>query len=353
MKGLQVNGPQLNGPRPKRTPTLNSKVHAMMNRTLLASAVLSSLILGACATTAAPPSALVDARSTMRTAELDPNVLTYAPLELKKAGASLERANAMQARGDPVADITSAAYIASQQTKTAQAIAAAKASDKAIAGAELERERARADSRTAEAQRARAQTGVAQAQAQTAQAQAQNAQADASMARTQAANADQRANSAQAQVIVAEASADDAQRRAADLRQRLTDLQAQSTDRGMLVTLGDVLFETNRSDIRPGSQASLQKLATFLQQYPDRRILIEGHTDSVGAAAANTALSRRRALAVDAALEGMGLAASRVTTIGYGEDYPVADNSSSTNRALNRRVEVYIAEGDKPVPPRR
>lgn len=318
----------------------------MMTRTLLASAVLGSLILGACATTAVPPAALIEARSTMRNAELDPDVLTYAPLELKKAGASLDRANQMLTRGDPVADITSAAYIASQQTKTAQAVAAAKVSDKAIAGAELERERARADSRTAEAQRARAQASVAQAQAQ-------NAQADASAARSQAANADQRANAAQAQVVVAEASADDAQRRAADLRQRLTDLQAQSTDRGMLVTLGDVLFETNRSDIRPGSQASLQKLANFLKQYPDRSILIEGHTDSVGGAAANTALSRRRALAVDAALESMGVSASRVTTIGYGQDYPVADNASNTNRVLNRRVEVYIAEGGKPVPPRR
>ena len=98
---------------------------------------------------------------------------------------------------------------------------------------------------------------------------------------------------------------------------------------------------------------SLAKLADFLQQHPSRNILIEGHTDSIGSAASNTDLSRRRATAVDVALEGLGLASRRVTTVGYGEDYPVADNTTATNRALNRRVEIYIAENDQPVKQRR
>jgi len=310
-----------------------------MTRTLFTGAVLTSLLLGACATSSPPPQALIDARTTIRTAELDPAVLTYAQLELKKATASLNRANQLQDKGEPVADITSAAYIASQQAKTAMAIARAKGNDAAIAGAEVDRERARADIRTAEARRA--------------QAQASTAQAQTNVARQQTANAEQRASGAEAQAAVAQASASDAQRQNAQLQQLLTDLQAKQTERGMLVTLGDVLFEFNRAEVKPGAQGSLRKLADFLAQNPTRRVLIEGHTDSVGTAAANTVLSRRRADAVDAALEGMGLAANRVTTVGYGEDFPVADNITETNRALNRRVEVYIAENDQPVKQRR
>jgi len=310
-----------------------------MNRTLIAGAVLTSLLVGACATPQAPPQALVEARSTLRSAELDPAVLTHAPLELKKATASLDRANQLQDKGESVAEVSSAAHVASQQAKTAMAIALAKGNDVAIAGAEVDRERARADSRSAEAQRA--------------QAQASTAQAQANVARQQTANAEQRASGAQAQAAAAQASANDAQLQTAQLQRQLAEMQAQQTERGLLVTLGDVLFESNRADVKPAAQASLRKLADFLQQYPSRQILIEGHTDSVGSATANTALSRRRADAVDAALEGMGMAAQRATTVGYGEDYPVADNATDTNRALNRRVEVYIAENDQPVKQRR
>ena len=121
----------------------------------------------------------------------------------------------------------------------------------------------------------------------------------------------------------------------------------------MLVTLGDVLFEFNRDEVKTGAQSSLRKLADFLQQYPTRQVLIEGYTDNIGAASYNEALSLRRANSVEHALMGMGVAAGRVTTAGYGKEYPIADNSTDTNRALNRRVEVYIADNDKPVKSRR
>ena len=93
----------------------------------------------------------------------------------------------------------------------------------------------------------------------------------------------------------------------------------------------------------------MRKLADFLQQYPNRQVLIEGYTDDTGSAAYNEALSLRRADAVDSVLVGMGVAAQRVATVGYGKDFPIASNSSDTNRALNRRVEVYISDNDKPV----
>lgn len=325
---------------------LKSPETTTMNRSLTMSALLGSLLLGACATTPMPPAALVEARATLRNAESDPAVMSLAPLEMKKATDSLTRANMLLAKGEPEAEISSAAYVANQQAKTAMAIARAKGSEAAIAGTEVERERARGDMRTIEANRAKAQ-------ASTAQAQASSAQAQAGMARQQAAASEQRAATAEQQTAVAQANTADAQAQASQLQQRLNEMQAKPTDRGMLVTLGDVLFEFNRAEVKPAAQGSLRKLADFLQQYPNRRILIEGHTDNIGSASANELLSRRRAEAVDAALVGMGVAGQRVDVAGYGKDFPVADNSTDTNRALNRRVEIYIAENDQPVRARR
>ena len=317
-----------------------------MNKTLTASALLTSLLLGACATTQAPPQALVEARTTVRSAELDATVQTQAPLELKKATDSLSRANTLLDKGEPLAEVSSAAYIASQQAKTAMAVAQAKSNDAAMGAAELDRERVRGDMRSAEAQRARMQTGAARQQAAIAEQRASGAEQRAS-------GAEQRAAGAEQQAAIAQASASDAQQQAGQLQQRLDDLQAKQTDRGMLVTLGDVLFEFNRDEVKTGAQSSLRKLADFLQQYPTRQVLIEGYTDNIGAASYNEALSLRRANSVEHALMGMGVAAGRVTTAGYGKEYPIADNSTDTNRALNRRVEVYIADNDKPVKSRR
>ena len=200
---------------------------------------------------------------------------------------------------------------------------------------------------------AQARAISSEARASSAQDQALSAQARAGLATQQAAESQQRANSAEQRSLVAQADASQAQAQTSQLQQRLTELQAKPTERGMLVTLGDVLFEFNRAEVRPVAQMSLRKLADFLQQYPQRRVLIEGHTDNVGSANYNDELSLRRAEAVDHALIGLGVAGQRVATVGYGKDYPIADNSSDTNRALNRRVEVYIADNDQPVRSRR
>lgn len=335
-----------------------------MNRNLkksaLMSAVLAGLLLTACAGTKMAPPELVQARSTLLSAEQDAAVLTHAPLELKKATDSLGRANRMLVDGEPEADVSSAAHVALQQARTAMAIGQAKGNDVAIAGAELDRERARADIRTLEARRATEQASSAQARATSAQAQASAAQAQTRDARQQASAADQRASGAEQRATGAEqqsaaalAAAAGAQAQSAALQQKLTDLQAKQTERGMLVTLGDVLFETNKAEVKPAAQNSLRKLADFLQEFPKRQVLIEGHTDNIGSASYNEALSRRRADAVDSALSGMGVSTQRVDTAGYGEEFPITDNRSESNRALNRRVEVYIGEDDQQVKARR
>ena len=312
----------------RRSAPPQAPEYKTMNRTLATSALLGSLLLAACASAPVPPPALVEARSTVRGAELDTAVQANAPLELKKATDSLVRANNLLAKRESDAEVSSAAYVASQQARTAIAIAQAKSNDAAIGAADADRQRARADVRSADAERAQAQ---------------------AVAARRQTADAERRAASAEQQSAVAQADAAGAQQQAAQLQQRLDELQALQTERGMLVTLGDVLFEFNRAEVKPAARTSLRKLADFLQQYPARQVLIEGFTDNSGSAAYNEALSRRRAESVDNALIGMGVASQRVATIGYGEEYPIADNSTDTNRALNRRVEVYIAENDQPV----
>lgn len=301
-----------------------------MKKTLaqLSTLAAAAALFAGCASAPTVTPGLQQARSTVRSAEADPAVLKYASLDVKKAGDSLKRAEELSANRESPADIDSAAYIASTQARTAMALAKAATEEEAIKAAEADRERARAD---ANARRA----NVAQAQAANAQIAAANASADANAARQQAATAQADAAAAQAQ--------------AAALQQELAELQAKQTDRGMLVTLGDVLFEFGRAEIKPTAQAAIAKLSNYLKQHPDRRVLIEGFTDSVGSDQANLTLSQRRSQAVADALRAQGVDPARVDTRGYGEAYPVASNASTADRALNRRVEVYISNDNQPV----
>ena len=309
-----------------------------MKHALTAGAAAAFLILAGCASAPEAPPELLAARSAVRSAESDPAVLSHAPNELRRATASLQRANTLLAQREALSEITSAAYVAQQQARTAIALARAKTDEEAIKTAEADRERARADMRAAEAARAQARANAAEGRAASAAARALTAE--------------QRAAAASADAAAAQANAADAQAQAAQLQQQLSELRARPTERGALVTLGDVLFEFNRADIKATGHNELRKLAEFLKKHPDRQVLIEGHTDDIGSNAYNENLSRRRAEAVANALAALGVPSPRVTAVGYGESYPVAANTTDTNRALNRRVEVYISDNDQPVRPR-
>jgi len=126
-------------------------------------------------------------------------------------------------------------------------------------------------------------------------------------------------------------------------------LNAKSTDRGEVVTFGDVLFDTGKADLKYGSQRTVQQLAQYLLDNPERKVRIEGFTDDVGAEAYNQRLSERRAESVAFALSRLGVSADRLTTSGYGEQFPAADNSSAQSRQLNRRVEVIISHDSSAV----
>jgi len=140
--------------------------------------------------------------------------------------------------------------------------------------------------------------------------------------------------------------------RDAQIKQLQNSLNAKQTERGTLVTFGDVLFATNKADLKSSGLVNINKLAQFLQENPDRKVIVEGYTDSTGSAAYNQSLSERRATSVQVALIKMGVDPSRIVVQGYGKEYPVADNTSVSGRAMNRRVEVTISNDNQPVAPR-
>ena len=127
----------------------------------------------------------------------------------------------------------------------------------------------------------------------------------------------------------------------------LAELNARPSDRGLVITLGDVLFDTAQASLKNGSSNHLDKLALFLNNYPERTAQIEGHTDEVGSDAANMLLSQRRADTVKAFLVAQGIAGSRLNASGKGEGVPLASNATAEGRAQNRRVEVIIANAQE------
>lgn len=140
--------------------------------------------------------------------------------------------------------------------------------------------------------------------------------------------------------------------RDAQIKQLQNSLNAKQTERGTLVTFGDVLFDLNRAELKPGGMANVNKLAQFLQENPDRKAIVEGYTDSTGSSAYNLSLSERRANSVRMALVKMGVGPERIVAQGYGMEYPVSSNETSSGRAMNRRVEVTISNDSQPVAPR-
>lgn len=136
--------------------------------------------------------------------------------------------------------------------------------------------------------------------------------------------------------------ANQAQQQNARLQQQLNEMNAKQTERGLVMTLGDLLFATGRSELRAGTVNNLDKLALFLKQHQDRDVQIEGHTDNVGSEEANLSLSQRRADSVMAFLQQQGVASTRLDSSGMGESTPVASNDSASGRQMNRRVEVII-----------
>ena len=133
-----------------------------------------------------------------------------------------------------------------------------------------------------------------------------------------------------------------AERQVQELQQQLASLQARQSERGIVLTLGDVLFDTGEATLKPGAINEITRLAQFLQENPDRAVRIEGHTDSIGSVETNLVLSQRRADSVANALIAAGVDPARIVPVGFGPDFPIASNATAAGRQQNRRVEVVI-----------
>lgn len=148
---------------------------------------------------------------------------------------------------------------------------------------------------------------------------------------------------------LARVEAEEAKKRVQSLEEQLKELQAKKTDRGLVVTIGDVLFDTGKANLKAGALQNLYRLVLALKDYETRNVLIEGHTDSVGTDEYNLDLSQRRAQSVANFLLSNGIETTRIISRGYGETYPVSTNETAVGRQQNRRVEIVILnEGETP-----
>ena len=309
-----------------------------MKNTYLTPVVLAVVaLLAACGSSPKSTSLLEQAHSDYRIAQNNPNVGRYAPLELKQAGDALAQADAQAADRASSEKIDQLAYLARQKIALTEEVAKQKMAEADVRNAGQERNQVRLDQRTNEA-------NAANIRAEQARQVALLAINDAALAQADTDRAKQQTQVAQVDAANAQRMAQEAQQRAALLEAQLGELSAKKTERGMVITLGDVLFGTDLSRLTSDGEASAQKLAKILELNPRRTVLIEGFTDSTGTAEYNQHLSERRAMAVQNALQTLGVGRERVVIHGYGESYPVAANDSAQSRQMNRRVEIVLSD---------
>ncbi|GGC89287.1 OmpA family protein [Halopseudomonas salina] len=276
-----------------------------MNKLMTISTVLAAAIgLSACASQ--PNSNLEQAQAQYAQLQSDPRASQMAALETEDAGQAVDQASQAFEKGDKER-VDQLSYVAKRRIELAEQTIA-------LRSAEVELE----------------------------QSAAKRAEAQLSSREQQLQSSKQQLKSSEQQLASREE----------QIRRLQDELEAKQTARGTLVTLGDVLFDVDKSDLKPSGQRDVQKLASFLNDNPERQLVVEGYTDSTGADSYNQQLSQRRAESVHRALTRAGVDSQRVQVVGYGEQYPVASNGSASGRAQNRRVEVTISNNDQRVAPR-
>src|ERR1700761_2136651 len=271
-----------------------------MKKLLIVGAVAAAL--AACATPPQRSEQVEQARAEIQTLSQDPISQQAAGTDLQNARKSLQDAEMALQQKQPPAVVDHLAYIAKRHAEAGEARVSEAHARQEVAQGQEERNQIVAEAR---------------------QRQLNSAQSAAEMAKSQALAAQQQLAAAQ---------------------QQLGDLQAKKTDRGVVVTLGDVLFDTGQATLKPGADLALNRLATYMQNNPDTKIIIEGHTESRGSDALNDALSERRANAVATALESRGIQSAQIQTRGMGKSYPVASNDTPEGRQQNRRVEIVFSD---------
>lgn len=289
-------------------------MNAQLRLNQIAKAILLSMgifTLAACQSPAVQDPAIGPIRAALTELKATPDLASRAPTAISDAEKAVQAAEVPQR--DP-AVASHLVYVANNKVQTATALAQARYAEDRMKALANVRDQLQLNARTQEAERAKLQADAAKRQVD--------------VARQQTATAQQQAMESEA--------------KASSLEQQLSELKSKQTERGLVVTLGDTLFEFGKSELKAGAQVNLDRLAEILKKESKGQIVIEGHTDSVGSNAYNQALSQRRAAAVREYLLGKGVPAHQVSALGKGEDFPVASNSNSAGRQQNRRVEVIV-----------
>ncbi len=264
----------------------------------------------------------------------------YAPEIMAKAKQNLQNASDMDAgkHRDEKMEITFARE-AVQRAEDARIATLRKQAAEREAATVMAKNQAQAEAAQSQQQAAESQLEAQKAQLQAQQAQAAKAQADAARAQAEAEAAEARAKAAEANKSV-----EDANVVREKLRVQLNSVLATSeTARGLIVNMSDVLFDTAKYTLKPTTQISLAKVAGILQAYPGLKVQVEGYTDSVGSDDYNQKLSENRASAVKDFLNSQGVSSNNLSSRGFGKNDPVADNSTASGRAQNRRVNMVVS----------
>lgn len=282
----------------------------MPGKATLFATLLACAALAGCADHKLSEQSLAKAQSEFDQVKEDSDVLRAAPKDVIRAGESLARAERLSSYWGSSSDVIQYAYLSQRYSEIARQHALLNLNQERLTRLQLERERL--------------------------------------------------------QLALREAKLLSVQEQGQRLSEEIASLSTEETERGLVLTLGDVLFDFNRAELKPAANRTALKLVQFLQLNPRRVIRIEGYTDSVGDRQANLDLSRERAQAVADVLADLGVDPARMQVVGYGEAFPVTDNasnrggrrtagwrsSSPTTRASSaRRAESRAAAG-APVPQR-
>ncbi|MCF8144275.1 MAG: OmpA family protein [Deltaproteobacteria bacterium] len=288
--------------------------------------ILLAVALTGCATTPKANDAIDRAEAALKSAQSNPDIVANAPVALYEARQALDQAK----EAEDLGEATHLAYIAEKKAQLAAEISETKMAREKLTLLGQEREQILLKAREHEAEQARLKAELERRRSGISRQQAQQARREAEMSLQQARLEREKALKAE--------------QAAQELQKELEKLKAKQTDRGYVLTLGDILFEFDKAQLLPGAMNTIYRLAEFLKKYPERKVIVEGHTDGVGSAEYNLGLSQRRADSVRDALLRSGIGPDRIISKGYGKDYPVASNDTEAGRQQNRRVEVVILE---------
>lgn len=305
-----------------RSPALRPAAPALRRTAWALSLLAAAAVLGACSSVPVRDAALEDARARVASAQSDPLVQKHAADELRRAVTALRQVETASAARQPRDEIDHLAYLTERRVTLARDVAATRQAESVVEGARAERSAMLLTQRTQEAESAQRQLAASEQRGVQQGAALAQAARDADADKARIARGDARVQ---------------------DLQQQLGALNAQRTERGIVVTLGDMLFDSGQARVLPAGNASISALADFMRRNPTRNAMVEGHTDSQGSADANLALSGRRAEAVRAMLVSMGVGAERLTASSQGEGRPMAGNDTADGRRANRRVEIVFA----------